>query len=284
MALRHNPADFYDLFGPTKTALKGQSASVTYEKTLVYDKPREMHLIVDLSHYTGLDRLPRYQNIDATFDTLTTFGARIDYTRVRKSLGAVDDEKGFTWTLGATADHVDGDTIPKVLAEFDFGFALPWKHSSIWLRNSVGAAFGDPLDEFANFFFGGFGNNFVDHGEIKRYRKYYAMPGFDLNAVPGRNFHRAMLEWTLPPIRFRNVGGSKFYLSWARTALFVSTLTTNFESSTLRQEVSSAGLQIDFQFTILSRLDMTLSLGYAKGFGNSLIMDDDEFMVSLKVL
>jgi len=284
MALRHNPADFYDLFGPTKSALKGQSASVTYEKTLVYDKPRKMQLIVDLSHYTGLDRLPRYQNIDATFDTLSTFGARIDYTHVRKSLGAVDDEKGFTWTLGATADHVDGDTIPKVLAEFDFGFALPWKHSSIWLRTSVGAAFGDPLDEFANFFFGGFGNNYVDRGQIKRYRNYYAMPGFDLNAIPGRNFHRAMLEWTLPPIRFKNVGGSKFYLSWARTALFVSALTTNFESSLLQQEASSAGLQVDFRFTILSRLDMTLSLGYAKGFGNSFLIDDDEFMVSLKVL
>jgi hypothetical protein len=29
---------------------------------------------------------------------------------------------------------------------------------------------------------------------------------------------------------------------------------------------------------------MTLSLGYAKGFGNSSIMDDDEFMASLKIL
>jgi hypothetical protein len=110
------------------------------------------------------------------------------------------------------------------------------------------------------------------------------MPGFDLNAVPGRNFHRAILEWSLPPIRFRNVGGSKFYLSWARTALFVSALTTNFDDSSLRQEASSAGLQIDFQFTLLSRLEMTLSLGYAKGFGNSSILDDDEFMASLKIL
>ena len=284
VALTHNPADFYDLFGPTKVSLKGQSASITYEKTLIYDKPREMHLTVDMSHYTNLDRLPRYQNVDATFDTLSTFGALLEYKHVRKSLGAVDDEKGFTWRLGATADHVDGDTIPKVLAEFDFGFALPWKHSSIWVRNATGAAFGDPLDEFANFFFGGFGNNYVDHGETKRYRKYYAMPGFDLNAVPGRNFHRAMLEWSLPPIRFRNVGGSKFYLSWARTALFVSALTTNFDDSSLRQEASSAGLQIDFQFTLLSRLEMTLSLGYAKGFGNSSILDDDEFMASLKIL
>lgn len=284
VALRHNAADFYDLFGPTKQALKGQSASVSYEKTLIYDKPREMHFLVDLSHYTNLDRLPRYQNIGATFDTLSTFGARLDYTRVRKSLGAVDDEKGFKWTLGATANHVDGDTIPKVLAEFDFGFALPWKHSSIWLRNSGGAAFGDPFDEFASFFFGGFGNNYVDHGEVKRYREYYAMPGFELNAIPGRNFHRAMLEWNLPPVRFENVGGSKFYLSWARTALFATNLTTDLDDGSIRQELQSAGLQIDFRFTILSRMDMTVSAGYARGFGSSLTADDEEFMVSLKIL
>jgi hypothetical protein len=283
VALRHNPADFYDLFGPTKRSLKGQSASISYEKTLVYDKPREMHLIVDLSHYTNLDRLPRYQNIDVTFDTLSTFGARLDYSRVRKSLGAVDDEKGFTWTLGATADHVGGDTIPKVLAEFDFGLALPWKHSSIWLRNSAGAAFGDPLDEFANFFFGGFGNNFVDHGEVKRYREHYAMPGFDLNAVPGRNFYRAMLEWNLPPMRFRNVGGSKFYLSWARTALFASNLITNLDNSQIRLDTQSYGIQIDLRFTVMSRLNMTLSTGYAKAFGNN-SFNDDEWMVSLKIL
>jgi hypothetical protein len=29
---------------------------------------------------------------------------------------------------------------------------------------------------------------------------------------------------------------------------------------------------------------MTLSFGYARGFGDDLIEDDDEFMVSLKVL
>ncbi len=282
-ALRQNPADFYDLFGPTKRSLRGQSASVKYEKTLVYDKPREMHLTVDLSHFTNLDRLPRYQNIDATFDTLSTFGALLEYTHVRKSLGAVDDEKGFTWSLGATANYVDGDTIPKILGGFDFGFALPWGHSSIWLRNSAGVAFGDPLDEFANFFFGGFGNNYVDHLEIKRYREFYAMPGFDLNAIPGRNFHRAMLEWNLPPIRFSSVGGSRFYLSWARTSLFATYLTTNLDDSALEQNAHNFGIQIDFQFAVMSRLKMTLSTGYAKAYGNN-SFTDDEWMVSLKIL
>ena len=32
-------------------------------------------------------------------------------------------------------------------------------------------------EPFANFFFGGFGNNYVDHGDEKRYREYYSLPG-----------------------------------------------------------------------------------------------------------
>ncbi|TFG40904.1 MAG: hypothetical protein E4H42_03270 [Chromatiales bacterium] len=281
---RLNHADFYDLFGPTKQSRKGNRFSVAYDKSLIFDEPRTLGLSVELNHYSNMDSLPRFQNVPATFDTLSTFGALLEYSNTRKSLGAVDAEKGLTWSMGTSASYVDGDAIPKVLGNFDFGFALPWKHSSIWLRTAAGAAFGSVDDEFANFFFGGFGNNYVDRGEIKRYREYFSMAGFELNELPGRNFHRVMLEWNLPPYRFERVGTPGFYMSWARPALFVSTLTTNFDDSSIQQEVSNAGIQIDFRFTILSRLDMTLSLGYAKGFGNSSILDDDEFMVSLKIL
>lgn len=279
-----NHADFYDMFGPTKRSRKGSRYLIGYEKTLIYDDPRRLKLSVELNHYSDMDSLPRFQDVPVTFDKLSTLSANLEYSHLRKSLGAVDAEKGFSGNFGMSFDYVEGDTIPKVLGNFDFGFALPWRHSSIWLRNAAGAAFGDANDEFANFFFGGFGNNYVDRGLIKRYREYYAMPGFELSALPGRNFHRAMLEWNIPPIRFKRVGTPGFYLSWARPALFVSHLTTNLDDSLVRNEVNSAGIQVDLQFTILSRFKMTLSLGYAKTFGDPLVIDDDEFMVSLKIL
>jgi len=261
--LRHNAADFYDLFGPTKRSRKGQSATIEYDKTLIYDEPRQLDLNVGLSHFMNMDQLPRYH---------------------KESLGAVDDEKGFKWRVIAAATNVDGDDIPKFFGNFDFGFALPWAHSSIWLRNSAGVAIGDVDDPFANFFFGGFGNNWVDSGDIKRYRHEYALPGFELNEFGGRNFFRSMLEWNLPPVRFRNVGGDRFYLSWARPAIFATTLVTNSDSSALQRNVSSVGAQIDFRFTVLSQLNMTLSMGYAVGFGDSIVGSPDEFMLSLKIL
>lgn len=284
MGAHLNYADFYDLFGPTETSRKGQRYFVGYAKTLIYDEPRRLSFSTEVNHHRDIDALPRYQNVSTTFDRLSTFNASLEYEHLRRSLGAVDDEKGFRWQLGTSVSYVDGDAIPKIGGEFDFGFALPWAHSSIWLRSAAGGSFGDVDDEFANFFFGGFGNNYVDRGSIKRYREFYALPGFELNEVPGRNFFRSMLEWNLPPIRFDRVGTPGFYLSWARPALFASALTSNLDDSAVKQEVQSAGFQVDFQFTVLSRMDLTLSIGYAKGFGSSAIDDDNEFMASLKIL
>lgn len=283
MGARLNHADFYDLFGPTKTSRKGQRYYVGYDKTLIYDEPRRLAFSTELNHYRDMDALPRYQNVDVTFDELSTFHASLSYANVRSSLGAVDAEKGYRWNLSAAVNDVDGDTIPKIQGEFDFGFALPWKHSSVWFRNSAGRASGDRDDEFANFYFGGFGNNYVDRGAVKRYREFYAFPGFELNAVPGRNFYRGMVEWNLPPVLFRRAGKPRFYLSYARPALFASTLVTNFDNDAFRERAKNVGLQIDLQLTVLTRFDMTLSLGYAKAWGED-DFSDDEFMVSLKIL
>ncbi|MEJ2258361.1 MAG: hypothetical protein P8X98_15485 [Woeseiaceae bacterium] len=149
----------------------------------------------------------------------------------------------MTWEIGTRANYVDGDLIPKLAFAFDFGFALPWKHSSIWLRSAAGTAFGKREDEFANFYFGGFGNNWVDRGAVKRYREYYTMPGFELNEIGGRNFAKTMIEWNLPPIRFARVGRPGFFLSWARTSVFASHLATGLDDSAVRREVQNAGIR-----------------------------------------
>jgi len=283
LGARLNYADFYDLFGPTERSRKGQRYFVGYGKTLIYDSPRRLAFSTELNHFRDMDALPRYQNVLTTFDEMSTFDANLEYENVRSSLGAVDAEKGFRWDLGTSVSFVDGDTIPMVGGSFDFGFALPLKNSSIWLRNAAGAAFGEPDDEFANFYFGGFGNNYVDRGAVKRYREFYAMPGFELNAIPGRNFYRGMLEWNLPPIRFERAGTPGFYLAWIRPSLFAASLTTNLDDDVLRQRAESLGLQVDLRFTFMSRFSMTLSAGYAKGFGEG-DFEDDEYMISLKIM
>lgn len=278
-----NAADFYDLFGPTKTSRKGYSLRVGWDRTLLYDRPRKMELTLEGAYFGGLDTLPDYQNVSSPVTRLATGLARLRYENVRSSLGHVDDEKGQRLELDVGASYASGDFVPQVLATYDAGFQLPLTHSSLWLRLAAGAGFGDQQDPFAQFYFGGFGNNWVDHREERRYREFYALPGLDLNELAGRTFGKSTLEWNLPPIRFRRVGSPGFYATWARTSLFVGGITTDFDVAANRRSVGDAGAQMDFRLTTLSRLDMTLSFGYATAFEKG-AAPRHEAMVSLKIM
>ena len=153
---------------------------------------------------------------------------------------------------------------------------------SIWFYNSAGIASGNRLNTLTNYYFGGFGNNYVDDGEVKRYRKFYSMPGFEIDAISARDFVKSVAEWNLPPIRFRSVGKPAFFLTWIRPAVFVSGLWTDPREQ-FDRTFSSAGFQLDLRFTLGHRHSMTLSAGYAKGFQGG-EKRDDEVMISLKIL
>ena len=156
-------------------------------------------------------------------------------------------------------------------------------HSSIWLRTAGGLSPQRAGEPFANFFFGGFGNNYVDRREIKRYREYYAFPGARLNEISGRNFVRSLVEWELPPIRFSRAGTPGFYLSFLRPALFVGGLVTNFDRAAPRATAATAGGQIDLRFTMISALDLTLSVGAGVRMQHG-VPARGEAMVSLALL
>jgi hypothetical protein len=280
---RYNPADFYDLFGPTKNSRKGHSFGLGYEKTFLYDVPRQASFSIDADYWGGLERLPDFQNVAVPVETLFASRARLDYRNVRSSLGHVDDEKGVEWSLVLDQDLVEGKGYFRGHAELDLGLALPLGHSSVWLRSSAGWSPSDRDQPYSNFFFGGFGNNWVDRGTEKRYREYYSFPGLELNEVGGTGYLKSMLEWNLPPLRFRRAGSPGFYLTLARPALFATGLVLEPGEAALRRSLASVGAQVDLQFTLLSALDMTLSAGYAVAFEDGLGARR-EAMVSLKVL
>jgi len=279
----HNDADFYDLFGPTERARKGDAFIVGYRHPLIFDGPRRLDVDLSLSYYTGLDTLPGNQNIDAQFEELLSARGELKYKYTQESLGAVDHEKGILWNLTGYADHANGDVIPKLRAGLDFGFALPLKHASLWMYNAAGIAGGERENSLGNWYFGAFGNNYVDDKEVKRYREFYSFPGFDIDELSAQDFARSVVELNLPPIRFANIGIPSAFLSSARPALFAGLLLADLGDGDYRETYYDLGMQVDFSFTIAHRHPMTLSVGYARGFvsgGES----DDEVMVSLKVL
>ena len=278
-----NGADFYDLFGPTKTGRKGYAVGLGYNRNLVFDEPRRIDLETDVMVAGNIDRLPQYQNVPVNVDRLFAFEATLKGEYMRSSLGKVDDEKGRRWSVTLDGNAVAGELFGRSRATFDIGTALPFDHSSLWLRSAVGAAAGPREDPFANFFFGGFGNNWIDHGNEKRYREYYAFPGADLNEVSGRTFVRSTLEWNIPPLRFRGAGRPGFYATWLRPAVFAGVLSTDPETAEFRHVLGNVGAQLDLQITALSTLDMMLSLGGAVAFENG-FAPRHEVMISFKVL
>jgi len=280
---RHNGADFYDLAGPTKRARKGDAYILGYDRALIYDEPKKLELSAQIAHYTDLDTLPGNQNVPTSIiDEITSLDVGLHYTNTRRSVGAVDHEKGFRWDLQLVADQTEFSTVYKPRIGMDFGFALPWKHSSIWFYNSAGSSDGDLLNPLGNHYFGGFGNNYLDNREDKRYREYSSLPGFEIDEIRATDFVKSVAEWNLPPIRFREVGTPGFFLSHIRPAVFYGYLLAD-PGEFLERSVSTAGVQLDLKFKLAHRLPMTLSLGYAQGFEDGRRLGE-EWMVSLKIL
>ncbi len=279
----YNRSDFYDFFGPTKVSRKGHGVVLERSDFIIADRPRYLEYTVNAAWYGGLERLPYNQNVLATFNEYGAATASLDYKRVQRTIGAVDDEKGVLWSLGVEGNLVNRDFYGRGTAQVDVGALTPIDHSSVWLRAAGGYSRGNRDDSFASFYFGGFGNNYVDHQEVKRYRNFERFPGAEIDAISGTNFARAMVEWTLPPVRFRRAGVPKFYCTYARPALFTIGLVTNMDDSAFRREAINWGGQIDFRLVIFSALESTLSIGAAaaKEEGREV---ESEFMISLKIM
>jgi hypothetical protein len=278
-----NKPDFYDLFGPTIRSRRGLAVRGGYDQFLVYDEPRKLEVRSEIAHYERLDALPAFQNVRATSTRLTSPGAWDYDTDTRSSRLAVDDEKGVVGDVVLFNNFVENRAIPQLRGSIDVGFALPVGHSSIWLRNAAGVARGERDDPYANFFFGGFGNNYVDANRPeKRYREYDSFPGFEINELRSRRFSRHMLEANLPPYVFESLGTPAFYLAWLRPAVFGSALFTE-RSPGQKGRYASAGAQVDLRFSVLHWYDMTLSLGYAVGYRGG-ERAGHEWMVSLKIM
>lgn len=278
-----NRADFYDLFGPTKISRKGYSLALQYENFFVLERPQSLDYSLYVAKYWDMERTPLFQNIETSFDDFYTVSASMYYTNLRRTIGAIEHEKGFIWSIGGYGSYILDDFYPLVHTDFDFGFLLPIDHSSLWFRTSAGYSFGDLSEPMANFYFGGFGNNWVDHREINRYREFYSFPGVELNDIAGNNYTKAMVEWTLPPIRFQRVGSPALYANWARFAFFTTGVITNLDNDDFRREVWNVGAQLNLKIVLFSSLESTVSFGYAvaveKGRDN-----EREFMASLKIL
>ena len=278
----HNDADIYDLAGPVERSRKGDAVIVSYNKTKIYDPPRQLDLFGSAAAYFGLEQLPSAQNISSP-KNIQSLEVGAKYTNTVKSLGGVDHEKGIGGRLIGGVDHASGETFPHLTGGVDYGIPLPLANSSAWIYAHAGVAGGDSDSPLGAFYFGSFRNNYVDDRSEKRYREIESFPGFDIDQIAARRFAKLTGEINLPPVRFAEIGTPAFYLSYARPALFAGTLFDKAPDGT-RYRLTNVGVQVDLAFTVALRLPMVLTFGVARGFGDKDIDGRTEFLTSLKIL
>lgn len=280
----YNGADFYDLFGPTKRSRKGYSIGVGYNKQLYKDVEKAVNFDASTAYYGGMERLPDFQNVTTSFSEFLAVNSSISYQALQSSLGAVDYEKGVEWELNSSNNIGDNKLFPRLNQNFDLGFELPINHSSLWLRSSAGISFSPRREPLGNFYFGGFGNNWIDNQYSRQYRRFYSFPGAELNAIPATNFGKLMAEWTTPPVRFKRVGFLNMYANWAQLNFFSTGLITNIDDDFYRGRFYNIGAQLDIRMVIFSILESTFSVGYGSAWNYDSGARGDEWMISLRLM
>lgn len=278
---QHNGGDFYDLFGPVKRSRHGDNFVAAYNKTIIYDPPRQLDLFASASVYTGLDALPQAQNIPSPRN-IESLEVGAKYTNTRKALGGVDHEKGIEWRVLGDLDYAQGEAFPKLYGGINYGVPLPFPNSSVWVYAHAGTAAGRHSSPLAAFYFGAFRNNYVDDRPEKRYREMESFPGFSIDEIAARRFAKLTGEVNLPPVRFAEVGTPAFFLSYVRPAVFGGFMATD-EPDRSSHHYADLGAQLDLNFTIAMRLPMIFSVGASGGWRDGHYRKT-EWLASLKVL
>ncbi|MCE4554653.1 YncE family protein [Roseateles cellulosilyticus] len=282
-SLAWNKGSFYDLFGPTLRGTRGFQATLGRDVMLLYQSTQRLELRNKLAWYTGLETLPGAQNVAAGGSRLLLAETGLYYSDLRRSLGAVGDEKGVSASAALTLSRTAGRVVTQPLLRLDAGMPLGgWRHASLWSRTAAGGTAGTDTLAVSRHYFGAFGNNWVDDGTVQRYREPGSLPGFKIDEVSARSYVRQMVELNLPPMVFQSLGRPDLYLQSLRPAVFAAGLWTEpFVGD--RRRYASLGAQVDLRISVLHWYDMTLSLGGAVGWKGKQ-RAGTEWMLSLKVL
>lgn len=277
----YNYADFYDLFGPTKFSRAGYLFSGKYTKVFQRMAPARTEMYVKLSAYGDLETLPFYQNVASDYTELYIGTLNFHRSYLRKSLGAIEPEQGYDWTVFAFTSLAKETFYPQLINNFDFGFLLPMKNSSLWFRTSLGQSFGETDKTNSFFYFGGFGNNWVDYRNQLQYREMQSFPGVQIDELSAINYGKLTTEINFPPIRFRKLGLLGFYSTYMRFSAFGMGLFSNLATSLTNYNYFSTGAQLDLELVLFSLIKSSLSVGYARAYGP--MLPADQFMLSLKL-
>ncbi|MFQ6114633.1 MAG: hypothetical protein ACE5NG_11225, partial [bacterium] len=281
LGIEHNASNFYDLFNKRKAGMVGTKVTLGHTHYWKFDLPHKIKQTSQLALYTGIeainDNLIRVGNPD-----FLVFETSVNSRSVRRAIGSVDNEHGNEWTVTLMALGVNPRN-PKVVgglhAEWDHFMTWAWPHNVLHFKLASGYLRTRKDLAIGKFYFGGFGNQYLENKDVKQYRNVFRFPGVPIYSLVTGRFAKVMIENNLPPLRLDNFKLGKHFLSYVNAAWFAQGLILD---SAREGKWISLGGQINFVFKHWFNLETTLSAGVAQAWsqhGNS-----REWFISFKLL
>lgn len=281
LELEHNGPSFYDLFNQRKAGMIGTKATLGHTHYWKYDIPHKIKQTSDLTFYTGVqainDNLIAVSNPD-----FFTFETSLNSQNFRRAIGSVDKEFGNEWTLTAMVLGV-GAKSPEFVqgghAEWSRFLTWLWPHNVLHLKLAAGYLHTRDNLAIGKFYFGGFGNRYLENKEVKQFRDPFRFPGIPIYSVAAEGFGKVMVEHNLPPLRFNDVRLGLHFLSHLDASWFVQGLLLK---SNQENKWVNVGGQINFVFNHWYNLETTFSAGVAQAWSSQ--TSSREWFVSFKLL
>ena len=160
----YNSADFYDLFGPTKRGRRGYAAEVSHRNLLIFDEPRFLNLDISGSIAGNLDRLARVSERPGrrgpacTRQRPSSRSRTSAIRRARSTMKPARDGRRRRRRAPSTAAPIRSCGAHTTAARRCRSGTPPCGSAT-----RPGSPRATATQPFANFYFGGFRNNYVDH-------------------------------------------------------------------------------------------------------------------------
>ncbi len=279
--LQHNAPDFYDLFNERKRGIIGTKITLGNKHFWIYDNPYKLEQNTEIAVYSGvefiLDNLVKVSEPD--FMVAQT---ELKSKYLRRTIGSSDYESGnqFSITFRAFGSNPrEPQYAAQIYSEWDHYSLVFWKHNVFHFKIAAGYHHDNKNLIQSRFYFGGFGNRYVENEKVKQYRKVFRFPGIPIYSLSTDRFVKIIFENNLPPIRFGSLGVGAHFINHLDFAFYTQGIYANSAPGNYWIDI---GAQINLVLKHWFNLESTISGGIAQAWSKD--NNSWEWFVSLKLL
>ena len=181
---------------PTFTTCSDRSSAASratpssrYNKTRIYDPPRQLDMFGSAAAYFGLETLPGAQNIESP-SNIFSVEAGLKYRNCAVHSARSTAKRVSPGGHRRTRSSPTARCFPEDQRRHRLRHPAPAREQLGLALRHAGKAWGNAGSPLSSFYFGSFRNNYVDNRTVKRYREMDSFPGFEIDEISARTSAR----------------------------------------------------------------------------------------------